>query len=442
LGDPSTPRHETPPQQPNRPQTSNVERPAQQASDASRAAGHAALSRMQQIQQPKQNIIQKKVAKELLSEEKEIQKEMQKELQKANELKDHYFNKDSFEKSIETSSHFRGNKINVLYKTAIIPESLENPMRLEDIEQQIQDLLLSNLESEPILTSLTLVLTANYKKGEKMDKGLNILKKLVDNIIANPDEDKYRKVRTENETIKENILSLKYIDICLTNVGFQLKKTQKQGASSSNSDEDMEFVYLFDHENPVNFASLSQLKDAFEMAEAIVPEMDRCVKVFKISNGDQAGHSENKFELSDDFYNVSIDDIKREQKMREEALEKAGMLRTKAMRERDEKLELRKYKFVLVRVKFPNEYYLQAIFRSTETMQQIHLFTQSCLADERTQFQLFGHALKQNYSDSMNLVEAGLAPAALLHFKTVDLNRGNDADWLKRELIYNLKDNF
>lgn len=52
LGDPSTPRYEPPAPQPNRPHTANTERPSQQTSDASRAAGQAALARMQQIQQP------------------------------------------------------------------------------------------------------------------------------------------------------------------------------------------------------------------------------------------------------------------------------------------------------------------------------------------------------------------------------------------------------
>ena len=92
--------------------------------------------------------------------------------------------------------------------------------------------------------------------------------------------------------------------------------------------------------------------------------MDRSIKVFKLSNRDQVGQFEKNFELSEEFYDVTIDDIRREQKMREELLERAGLLKTKAMREREKKLELRKYKYALLRVKFPNEYILQAIFRA------------------------------------------------------------------------------
>ena len=76
-------------------------------------------------------------------------------------------------------------------------------MKLEEIEQKIEEWLLMALESEPVLISLKLILTANYKKGEKMEKGLSMLKKVFENIIANPKEEKYRKIRIENETVKK-----------------------------------------------------------------------------------------------------------------------------------------------------------------------------------------------------------------------------------------------
>ena len=156
-----------------------------------------------------------KAVKGILNEDK-----TQRELEKAYQLRDYYFNKDSFEKKIEASTHFSGNKINILYKSPIIPESIEKPMKLEEIEQKIEEWLLMALESEPVLISLKLILTANYKKGEKMEKGLSMLKKVFENIIANPKEEKYRKIRIENGTVKENLLSLKYVDLCLVEIGF------------------------------------------------------------------------------------------------------------------------------------------------------------------------------------------------------------------------------
>lgn len=49
-------------------------------------------------------------------------------------------------------------------------------------------------------------------------------------------------------------------------------------------------------------------------------------------------------ELPAEFYAISKEEIKREQQARTDAAERLGMLRTKAMRERDEMRELRKYR--------------------------------------------------------------------------------------------------
>lgn len=56
-------------------------------------------------------------------------------------------------------------------------------------------------------------------------------------------------------------------------------------------------------------------------------------------------HSDSSFgELPSEFYAISKDELRREQQARQEAVEKLGMLRTKAMRERDELRELRRYR--------------------------------------------------------------------------------------------------
>lgn len=47
---------------------------------------------------------------------------------------------------------------------------------------------------------------------------------------------------------------------------------------------------------------------------------------------------------------------------RTEAMEKQMQLRTKAMREKDELREMRKYRFALIRVRFPDGVFLQVIF--------------------------------------------------------------------------------
>lgn len=51
-------------------------------------------------------------------------------------------------------------------------------------------------------------------------------------------------------------------------------------------------------------------------------------------------------ELPKEFYNITKEELQREQQARKDATEKLGMLRTKAMRERDEIRELRRYRYI------------------------------------------------------------------------------------------------
>lgn len=57
----------------------------------------------------------------------------------------------------------------------------------------------------------------------------------------------------------------------------------------------------------------------------------------------------------------SLEELKREQQQRKEAVERLGMLQTKEMRARAAQKELRKYKYVLIRVRMPDGFILQVV---------------------------------------------------------------------------------
>lgn len=97
---------------------------------------------------------------------------------------------------------------------------------------------------------------------------------------------------------------------------------------------------------------LPALLEALQNAEMIQLELDRNIKVLLPSQA-------KRVVLPDDFYRISPEEIKREQQLRAEAIESAQILKTKAMREREEQRTLRMYKYALVRVKFPNGLYIQ-----------------------------------------------------------------------------------
>lgn len=70
-----------------------------------------------------------------------------------------------------------------------------------------------------------------------------------------------------------------------------------------------------------------------------------------------------RVELPAEFYRISPEELKKEQEIRRQAVEQMGMLRTKAMREREAQRELRRYRFCLLRVRFPDNTVLQVTAR-------------------------------------------------------------------------------
>ena len=135
----------------------------------------------------------------------------------------------------------------------------------DEIENRIEMALLNRLDEnegdnadETILVVVTLFLTANYKNEEQLKKCVELLNKFIENILKAPGEEKYRKIRIENPTIKEKVMSCKFVDMVLTKSGF-LKRTQL------NTDTDVQddyFVYESD-----NFEKLESLKTALKIAE-------------------------------------------------------------------------------------------------------------------------------------------------------------------------------
>lgn len=73
---------------------------------------------------------------------------------------------------------------------------------------------------------------------------------------------------------------------------------------------------------------------------------------------------------------------------RTEALENASIMKTKAMREREELRYINRYKFALIRVRFPDGVYLQGTFSVYEKLGQVYEFVQSCLKNEGIDFKL------------------------------------------------------
>lgn len=109
---------------------------------------------------------------------------------------------------------------------------------------------------------------------------------------------------------------------------------------------------IWSNDNIEQNYDLPSLLEALKNAEQINLELDRNIKVLLPSQAKSVI-------LPDDFYRISPEELKREQQLRTEAIENSQILKTKAMREREEQRTMRMYRYALIRVKFPNGLYIQ-----------------------------------------------------------------------------------
>ena len=91
------------------------------------------------------------------------------------------------------------------------------------------------------------------------------------------------------------------------------------------------------------------------------------------------------------------------------------MLRTKAMREREEQREKRKYRFTLIRIRFPDGLVLQGTFNVYEKYSNLLEFVQDCL-EFPLPFVLHGAQGPLLDMEDKLLVDISLVPSAILTF--------------------------
>ncbi|KAH0625859.1 hypothetical protein JD844_034195 [Phrynosoma platyrhinos] len=262
-------------------------------------------------------------------------------------------------------------------------------IRKDKRDAQVKEAILKHATKDPVAASIMEIHTFNRDR-EKVRLGVETIAKYLDNIYLHPDEEKYQKIKLQNKTTED--------------------------------------IYVLKDEALGKLDDLKEYKEKLLSGEPVRAQLDRQRQVFKPSP--QASH----FELPNDFFNLTAEELKREQRLRTEAVEKASMLRTKAMREREEQRELRKYNYTLLRVRFPDGYILQELcygfltlacvvvvldagtFYAREPVSVLYQFVRETLQNDWLPFELLapgGHKLTE---ESMALNECGLVPSALLTF--------------------------
>ncbi|XP_019864519.1 PREDICTED: UBX domain-containing protein 6-like isoform X2 [Amphimedon queenslandica] len=295
------------------------------------------------------------------------------------------------------------------------------------IHCHIQLCLQEEYIKEPLSSSVHMIHTL-CRNEEQKKLCIDTISRYLDNIINNPTEVKFRKIRVHNKNFQEKVLCVIGSDLFLKAIGFQLKVLPFEDGETS--------FFVLSEDVATKTEELTAFKQLLVSASPLKSELDRNSQLFIATS------KLNQFDLPDSFYNMSIEEIKKEQKLKSAALEKESMLRTKAMRERDEiKSAMRYYKFVVIRIRFPEGVILQGIFWPFDKFSEVRQFVLHHLIDPTRLYSLT-FLQKIVSDDAASLAQLGMAPAAVLNLSWTDkISCGDKYDLiLKPDIVQTIKE--
>ncbi|XP_035734413.1 UBX domain-containing protein 6-like [Vespa mandarinia] len=394
-----------------KPETSEMYQPKEpikraEPTEEAKVAGQAALARLKAKESDTRRFntsyaaIQARVKKEL-----ELERKARQELEKETATKLVEKPKDQ-----ATNNEFLA-VVDVYFRCPYISDEI---LTREEWKRKIREFLYEQLkEEEAGLTSCLIIHNCNTGKT-KIQNCIETLEKYIENILNNPDVEKYQKIRMCNKIFQEKVLPLEGALEFLKAAGFEQKKLLHN---------DVEEDFLVWNPDGSSLDDLTMLVEAIRSAEIIPLEVDRNLQVLLPSQANEMT------ELPESFFNITLEELKKEQKLRAEAIERNQMLRTKAMREKDEERELRRYRFTLIRIKFPDNIILQGTFSVHDKYKEVVDFVKENLINANIPFFLLlsvGQKIRENDYDK-TLLELRLIPACLLKF-SYESDKGKNLD--------------
>ncbi|NXR23940.1 UBXN6 protein, partial [Cinclus mexicanus] len=276
-------------------------------------------------------------------------------------------------------------------------------------EKQLREAIQAYFSVDPVAASIMEIHTFN-KDREKVRVCVETMAKYLDNIYLHPEEEKYQKIKLQNKVFQERISCLEGTHRFFQAVGFETKTLPTPRASCPIPvvAETTEEFYVLKEEMLSRLEELKDCKEQLLSSEPVRAQLHRQLTLFRPSPAAA------RFELPHDFFNLTAEELRREQRLRTEAVEKASMLRTRAMREKEEQREMRKYNYTLLRVRFPDGYILQGTFYARESVSVLYNFVREALRDDWLPFELLGPGGLKLTDENLAFNECGLVPSALL----------------------------
>lgn len=272
-------------------------------------------------------------------------------------------------------------------------------------------------------------LSAKPKEGS-----IEVMLKLLRNVVREPDNEKFRKIRMSNPKVREAIGEVAGGVEVLEFAGFELREDggemwavmevpdkQRIGLISN-------VIELLEPRKIVEPQKFGNLKDEApaEMEEPVEQKpVDRQIRVFFAVPESVASN----IELPDSFYKLSIGELKREADMRKKKIEESQLLIPKSYREKQAKAARKRYTKTIIRFQFPDGVVLQGVFGPWEQTVALYEFVNSALKEPNLQFDLIHPvAIKRRViprfpsagQKCITLEEEDLVPSALVKFRPIE----------------------
>uniref|UniRef100_A0A8C6TGA6 UBX domain-containing protein 6 n=1 Tax=Neogobius melanostomus TaxID=47308 RepID=A0A8C6TGA6_9GOBI len=400
------------------PVQSRGNRPRHAPTEGAQRAGAAALARIEQQPRPKvhtsHDAIRNQVKRELEAEAASLAEKEKPAPAEGSQVKD--------PSSLSVSG--------VYFTCPLTGATLTKSER----DVHIKEAIFMRFEEDAVEASVMMIHTFN-KDRDKVKTAVDIISKYVDNICKNPSEEKYRKIKLSNKVFQEKVRCVEGSREFLEALGFISTMFPVE------TQEEEEEFFVLPEQSPDDLELMKERRDRLQRGEPVRAQLDRQPQALRPSPNAQ------RFELPPEFYNLSAEELKKEQQQRSDLVEKNSMLRTKVMREKDEARERRKYNYTLIRIRLPDGNLLQGTFYAWDRLTVLYSFLRESLVDGWQPFELIapgGQKLQE--SGELALAECNLVPAVLLSFAwdvavqaDIAAAGGKSPALLKPELLENIR---
>lgn len=272
-----------------------------------------------------------------------------------------------------------------------------------------------------------------FMSGDPSEGSVEIVTRLLKNVAGDPRNERFRKIRLGNPRIKEAIGDARGGLELLECVGFRVK--EEDGEKWAAMDEPPQGRIDVIRE-AISLLEGWKTKDAVLAVngdvERLVPDqqmqlqkIDRKVRVFFSVPESVAA----KIDLSDSFYKLSTEELRRESDARRKKIADSQLLIPRSYKEKQAMASRKKYKLSVIRIQFPDRVVLQGVFLPWERTTALYEFVSSSLKEANLEFELLSPAVPRVQpirrfpgadGRTPTLEEENLVPSALVKFKPVE----------------------